>query len=123
MSLNHREVNAGHGPASNPTGMADRPAPKCVAISPGEVAEPNVVRTADPTRLNPHGELPSALHLYRAEYSRPKIPNVVGNSTADNRGPVGDTEFGELKLQPTGTISLSLFNPHHRSTQRDLQYT
>ena len=31
--------------------MADRPAPKCVAISPGEVAEPNVVRTADPTRL------------------------------------------------------------------------
>ena len=24
---------------------------KCVAISPGEVAEPNVVRTADPTRL------------------------------------------------------------------------
>ena len=29
--------------------MADRPAPKCVAMSPGEVAEPNVVRTADPT--------------------------------------------------------------------------
>ena len=54
MSLNHREVNAGHGYASNTTGTAgtaDRPAPKCVAISPGEVAEPNVVRTADPTRL------------------------------------------------------------------------
>ena len=42
---------------------------------------------------------------------------------ADNRRPVGDVEFGEFKLQPTGTISLSLFNPRHGSTQRDLQYT
>ena len=60
VSLNHREFNAGHGHASNTTGTtgttgtagtADRPAPKCVAISPAEVADPNVVRTADPTRL------------------------------------------------------------------------
>ena len=54
VSLNHREFTAGRGRASNTTGTADRPAPKCVAISRGEVAEPNVVRSSGPysaTRL------------------------------------------------------------------------
>jgi hypothetical protein len=48
VSLNHREFTAGRGRASNTTAIADQPAPKCVAISCDEVADPNVVRSSGP---------------------------------------------------------------------------
>jgi hypothetical protein len=44
-------------------------------------------------------------------------------ASADDRRPVGDAKFGELKPEATHTISLSLFNPRDRSSQGNLQYT